>query len=169
MRNYDIRYGEDRYSVAMAAEDTRAAFIRKTYGHVTGAILGFVAIQGAVFQSGMADTLAGAFFSLPYAGLLLMVAFIGGGFVAQTMARSSTSDVARYAGLALFTALEAMICFPLIWIAETRFPGEHLAAQAGIVAIAAFVGLTLAVFVSGKNFSFLGPILGVLSRSSRSG
>ena len=163
MENYDLRYGEDRYAVANAPADTRAAFIRKTYAHVFGAILAFVAIEAAIFKSNMAEPIIKALFGVPFAGLLLMVAFIGGGYVAQYMARSATSNVVRYAGLGLFVSLWAVIFLPLLYLAEMKFPGQQVAEQAGIVTLAAFAGLTMTVFVSGKDFSFLGPILGVLS------
>lgn len=163
MENYDLRYGEDRYAVAAAPADTRAAFIRKTYAHVAGAVLAFVALEAAAFKSGFADSIASAFFTVPYAGLLLMVTFIGGGYAAQYMARSATSNVTRYLGFAMYIGLWAVLCLPLIWKAENAFSGQYVAAQAGIVTLAAFAGLTLAVFVSGQNFSFLGPVLGLLS------
>ena len=41
------------------------------------------------------------------------------------------------------------------------YPGQQLAAQAGLVTLAVFAGLTLVVAVTGKNFSFLGPFLAV--------
>lgn len=163
MENYDLRYGEDRYAVAEAPVNVRAAFIRKTYAHVAGAVLAFVALEAAAFKSGFADDLVKTLFTVPYAGLLLMVTFIGGGYAAQYMARSSTSNVTRYLGLGLFVGLEAVIFLPLLYLAELRFPGQYVAVQAGIVTLAAFAGLTLAVFVSGQNFSFLGPVLGLCS------
>lgn len=163
MQNYDLRYGEDNYAVANAPADTRAAFIRKTYAHVFGAILAFVAIEAAIFKSNLAEPIINVLFGVPFAGLLLMVAFIGGGYVAQYMARSATSDLVRYAGLGLYVCLWSILFLPLLYLAELKFPGQQVAEQAGIVTLAAFAGLTMTVFVSGKNFSFLGPILGVLS------
>ena len=52
MQSYDLSYDEGRYAVASAAASERAAFIRRTYGHVAGAILAFVGIEAALFASG---------------------------------------------------------------------------------------------------------------------
>ena len=162
--SYDLRYDPSGgLSAAAAPANARLAFLRRTYGHLFGACLAFVGIEAALFSSGVAEPLVKVLFSLPFAGLALMAAFIGVGYVGQSLARSSTSDVARYAGLSLYVALEAVIFLPLLVIAEQRFPGQYLPLQAGIVTVAAFAGLTFATAVSGKDFSFLGPILGALS------
>lgn len=163
--SYGVDYGSYQpYAVANAPAETRAAFIRRTYGHLGGAILAFVAIEAMLFSSGIADQVVPMLFGAGKLGFLaLMVAFIAGGYAAQALARSATSDAARYAGLAGYVLLEAVIFLPLLWIAEAKFPGQYLAAQAGIVTLAIFAGLTLIVAVTGKNFSFLGPFLGVLS------
>lgn len=162
MENYDLRYGEDRYAVASAPANVRAAFLQKTYGHLAGAILTFVLLEILLFKSGMAEVMFQTIFSIRYGPIFLIGAFIGCGYLAQYMAQSATSNVARYAGLGLYVVLQAVIMLPLIALAEYKFPGEYVALQAGVVTLAAFGGLTMAVFVSGKDFSFLGPILFVL-------
>ncbi len=164
MPSYDLdydRYGGRGYAVADAAVTERAAFIRKTYGHLAGAILAFVAVEAALFASGAAEQLVHQLFfgTGRMAWLLLMVVFIAGGFAAQSMAQSATSRVVQYLGLALYVGLWVVMFLPILYAAEATFPGQYVAAQAGIVTLAAFAGLTLAVFVSGKDFSFLGPIL----------
>ncbi|MCZ2340568.1 MAG: Bax inhibitor-1 family protein [Bacteroidales bacterium] len=163
--SFGMDYGVHQpYAVANAPADARAAFIRRTYAHLGGAILAFVTIEAALFTSGVADSLVAMLFGAGRLGwIALMIAFIGGGYLAQGLARSATSDVARYLGLAGYVVLEAVIFLPLLWIAERQFPGQYLAAQAGIVTLAIFAGLTLIVAVTGKNFSFMGPFLGVLS------
>jgi FtsH-binding integral membrane protein len=98
--------------------------------------------------------------------LLLMVLFIGGAFAAQAMARSTTSVGLQYAGLAMYVMLEVVIFLPILYVAEVRFPGQHIALTAGIVTLMAFGALTLGVFVSGKDFSFLGPFLWVAALAS---
>jgi FtsH-binding integral membrane protein len=161
MQSYDLSYDEGRYSAAHAAASERTAFIRRTYGHVAGAILAFVAIEAALFSSGVADQLVEKLFfgTGRIAWLVLLGVFVVGGFVAQSMARSATSKAVQYAGLALYIGLEVVIFLPLLYLAQKMFPGQYVAAQAGIVTLAAFAGLTIAVFVSGKDFSFLRPIL----------
>ena len=161
----DLRYEEfNNYgAVASAAPSERAIFVKRVYGHLAGAVLAFVAIEAAIFSSGMAEPLIKVMFGVPYSMLFLMLLFIGGGYAAQAMARSATSNVARYAGLGLYVLLEVVIFLPILYVAELRFPGQYLPLQAGVVTLAAFAGLTFFTVVSGKNFSFLGPILSVMS------
>ena len=161
MQSYDLSYDEDRYAVANAAASERAAFIRRTYGHLAGAILAFVAAEAALFKSGAAKSIVEQLFfgTGPMAWLVLLAVFIAGGYAAQAMARSATSKAVQYAGLALYVGLWTVMFLPILYLAETRFEGQYIAAQAGIVTLAAFAGLTLAVFVSGADFSFLRPIL----------
>jgi FtsH-binding integral membrane protein len=161
MENYDLRYGEDRYSVAAAPANERVVFLKRTYGHLLGAVLGFIVLEALLLQLGMDRLVFNAVRSLPYGYFLLIAAFIGAGYMAQAMAQSATSNAARYAGLALYVALEAVIFLPLMAIAMEMDP--NLPLQAGIITAAAFAGLTFGVAASGKDFSFLGPILWVAS------
>jgi FtsH-binding integral membrane protein len=162
MQSYDLSYDEGRYAAANAAASERAAFIRRTYGHLAGAILAFVAAEAILFSSGAAEQFVAHLFGYGrMAWLVLLGVFIVGGFAAQAMARSAVSKPLQYAGLALYVGLWTVIFLPILYAAEAMFPGQYVAAQAGIVTLGAFAGLTLAVFVSGKDFSFLGPILWV--------
>jgi uncharacterized protein len=163
VENYDLRYVEDRYSVATAPANERVVFLRRTYGHLLGAVLAFIAIEAALFSTGLGYTILAALWGMPYGMILLLVGFIGAGYAAQAMAQSATSNIARYAGLGLYVVLESIIFLPILARAEIQFPGQYLPLQAGIITAAAFAGLTFGVAASGKDFSFLGPILGVLS------
>jgi FtsH-binding integral membrane protein len=155
--------GYHRETVASAPPSARVRFIRRTYAHLAGAILAFVGIEAALFASGVAMDVLKTMFAFNGAWIALMALFIVGGFAAQYMARSRSSVGIQYAGLVLYVLLEVVIFLPILAIAELKFPGQNLPLQAGIVTLAAFGGLTAAVFVSGKDFSFLGPMLWVLA------
>lgn len=138
----------------------RAAFIKRTYLHLTGAVLAFVGLLAVLFSSGVADQIVkDVFLANQWSWVGLMILFIVGGIGAQVMARSRASVGVQYAGLTLYVLLETLIFLPILYIAELKFPGENLPLQAGIVTLSVFAGLTIAVFVSGKDFSFLGPVV----------
>jgi uncharacterized protein len=158
--------GSQSATVADAAVEARRAFIRRTYAHLAAAILAFVAIEGVLFASGIGQNLAEQLFRSRASWLVLMVLFVGGAYAAEMMARSTTSVGLQYAGLSMYVMLECVIFLPLLYVAENRFPGQHLALTAGIVTLLAFGALTLGVFVSGKDFSFLGPFLWVAALAS---
>jgi FtsH-binding integral membrane protein len=151
--------GYHRETVASAPPSVRVQFIRRTYAHLAVAILAFVGIEGALFATGVANEIMRDLFSSRMSWVALMVLFVGGGYAAQMMARSRSNVGLQYAGLTLYVLLEVVIFLPILSIAGRMDPTLPL--QAGIVTLAAFAGLTAAVFLSGKDFSFLGPVLWV--------
>jgi FtsH-binding integral membrane protein len=155
----DSYYGE---TVAAAPVSERVAFIRRTYAHVAAAVLALIGIETALIGTGIAKDIVTSMFASNMAWIGLMVVFIGGTFAAQYMARSRSSVGMQYAGLALYVMLYAVLFLPILTIASLpQYGGGMLPLQAGVVTLAVFGGLTVAVFASGKDFSFLGPILGV--------
>lgn len=154
-------------SAAMAPPSERVKFIRRTYAHLAGAVVAFVAASGLLISTGIAETIIrDVFMANRLAWLMMMVVFIGGTMAAQYMAQSRSSIGMQYAGLALYVGLYTILFVPILTIASDPKFGigdPQLPIQAGIVTLAAFGALTVAVFVSGKDFSFLGPILAIAS------
>jgi FtsH-binding integral membrane protein len=143
-----------------AAESARAAFIRRTYAHLAGAILAFIALETLLLSlpgiEGFVRDISGR---SPVAALLIFGGFIGVSWLANAWAHSDTSRGLQYAGLALYTVALAIIFLPLLYIAKTHYASAI--PTAGVLTLAMFGGLTLTVFVTGRNFSFLRPILAV--------
>jgi hypothetical protein len=159
----DGYYGE---TAAAAPVNERVAFIRRTYLHLAGAVLAFVGLSAALISSGLAEQiLRDVFMANRMAWIATMVLFIGGSFVAQYLARSRSSVGLQYAGLSLYVLLYTLLFVPILTIAASpNFLNKpELPLQAGVVTLAVFAGLTIAVFASKKDFSFLGPILWVAS------
>ncbi|HEV3260488.1 MAG TPA: Bax inhibitor-1 family protein [Gemmataceae bacterium] len=160
-----MSYGYE-YSYPIAARapaNERAAFIRMTYGHLAGAILAFVVLETVFVQAlhvqEVRDAFAAALMSSRFTWLILIGAFIGVSWLANSWAMSSTSKGLQYLGLSLYVAFEAVIFLPLLYIASTYYPDAI--PVAGIMTLAIFGGLTAAVFLTGRDFSFLGPILSI--------
>src|SRR5579872_4976935 len=148
-------------TVASAPVSARVQFIRRTYAHLAAAIGSFVGIEALLLNTDLGATVLKSIFAFRGAWIGLMLLFVVGGYTAQLMARSRTSPGLQYAGLALYVLLEVVIFMPLLMIADYKYPNHHLPLQAGILTLSVFAGLTAAVFLSGKDFSFLGPILWV--------
>jgi FtsH-binding integral membrane protein len=148
-------------TVAAAPASERVRFIRRTYTHLAVAIAAFVGIEAALISTGVGEQILRSIFGAAgnAAWLGLMVLFVVGGMGAQMMARSRSAPGLQYVGLMLYVGLEVIVFLPILTFAELRYPGQHVALQAGILTLALVAALTLAVFVSGKDFSFLGPIL----------
>jgi FtsH-binding integral membrane protein len=149
---------------AQATQEARASFIRRTYGHLAGAVLAFVALELLIFgvllptPQARIDFLSRAFAS-PVSVLILFAAFIGVGWLAEAWARSEASQGLQYLGLALYVVFQAVIFVPILWYATDRVKDPTIIPTAGILTAAIFGGLTLVVFTTRKDFSFLGPVL----------
>jgi uncharacterized protein len=161
----DMSYMVDGYygeTAATAPVSERVQFIRRTYLHVFGAVLALIGIEAALLSSKIGEDIINTLFRGNVGLLGLMVLFVGGGYAAQWLARSRQSIGMQYAGLSLYVLLEAIIFLPLLTKAtSSQFAGQYLPIQAGIVTLAVFAGLTASVFWSGRDFSFMGPMLAV--------
>jgi FtsH-binding integral membrane protein len=156
-----MSYGYDYSIAARAASSDRATFIRRTYAHLAGAILAFIGIEALLLNllsnQQQAMILRGM---LGMGWLVVMLAFMGASWLAQTWAQSDSSPVMQYAGLGLYVVAEAIIFLPLLIIA-THFAGPSVIPTAGVLTLAVFGGLTLSVFVTKKDYSALRPVLTV--------
>lgn len=156
MENYTSTFGN---SAADAAPQERASFIRKTYLHLAAAILAFIGLEVFLFSSGIAQTVATAM--MGFSWFIVLALFMGVSFLANWWANSSTSKAMQYLGLGLYIVAEAIIFIPMLYIAAYYSGNENTIAKAGIVSLGLFAGLTAVVFITKKDFSFLGPILAI--------
>jgi FtsH-binding integral membrane protein len=157
-----MSYAMDYPIAAHAALDERAAFIRRTYAHLGGAILAFVGLETALFTSGLAEKFMQSLVLQGKGGLfLLLFLFIGAGWVARWWAHSAASSAMQYAGLGLYVVAQALIFVPLLWLSKAVDP--NIIPIAGILTLGIAGGLTAAVFTTRRDFSYLGPVLSVSS------
>src|SRR5438093_579915 len=111
-----------RYEMAPLAIETdrseRAAFIRRTYMHLAGAILAFAGLELAFFNVIVpALHLEGAllqYVANPILQLVMLFAFIGVGYLARYWAMNGSSQAMQYAGLGLFVVMEAILFVPIL-------------------------------------------------------
>src|SRR5215218_9183279 len=99
-----------------AAQSERVAFIRKTYAHVAGAIVAFALMLAALVNFVPAETMQNIFFGSKFSWLIVIGVFMGVSMLAQRMADARSSVSTQYLGLALYTAAEALIFWPIIWV-----------------------------------------------------
>lgn len=147
---------------AAAERSERLTFIQRTYGHLAGAILAFVALELLFFilvNEQMRANLLIQLYSSPVYLLLMLGAFLGFGWLAQVWASNATSKGMQYAGLGLYVLLEAVIFLPILIVAADYIKQPDLIPTAGILTVTVFGGLTAGVFITKKDFSFLGGFL----------
>jgi FtsH-binding integral membrane protein len=141
---------------ALAEENERTDFIRKTYLNLGGAIFSFAALEAVLLNiPGLSDSALGALSSVPYSWLIMMGAYMLVSYLAESWARSAVSVRTQYMGLSLYVAAEAAIFFPLLSIVN-RMDGTHLLIPAaGLATLTIFGGLSAVVFFTRADFSFL--------------
>jgi uncharacterized protein len=142
-------------SLPGAALDSRSLFITRTYSHVVGGILGFVLVELALFESGIAAQIAR--FMLGFNWLWIMGAFMLTGWLATRTARTSTSLGMQYFAYAMYVIAEALIFVPLLFIADMKAPGAIDSAT--LVTCLGAGGLMFVAHRTRKDFSFLRAIL----------
>ena len=140
---------------AEASQDQRIDFIRKTYLHLGGAILSCIALTAILMNSEQGKQFAASMMQGSW--LLVLGAFMIVGMVANSFAASTGSPVKQYIGLGLYVVAESVILLPLLFMAEAYAPGAIQ--TAGILTAITFGGLSATVFLTKKDFSFLGGML----------
>jgi len=151
----------DYAPAGIITEDRKAIFYRKTYSHLAGALLAFIAVEYLLLQ-------------VPFIVELTLKATQGfwwllmiGGFAfitnyAERMALSNTADTNKqYLAMLIYVVAEAIIFVPLIFIVMyyAKGGGVNMLSQAFILTAALFSGITAVAFLSKKDFSFLRSVL----------
>jgi FtsH-binding integral membrane protein len=146
---------------AQADVDARVGFIRKTYLHLAGAVFAFTAIEAVLLNLPQTPQFVELMMrGGQYSWLIVLGAFIGVSYLANYWANSSTSVGMQYLGLSLYVVAEAVIFLPLLYFAS-EFGGPDVIPMAGLITLVLFFGLTLIVFLTRQDFSFLRIGLGI--------
>jgi len=155
-------------AVATIGVSDRVAFLRKTYAHLGIALLAFAAITGGMMRYATETSIKWSAWALNgrwnWAIVLILLMVVG--YVAERLARSESSRGLQYLGLGIGVAAYSFLFQPLFWFVLVKFGGSgafSIISQATVITLAIFVGLTLTVFITKKDFSFLRGALVVAS------
>ncbi|MFY0601767.1 MAG: Bax inhibitor-1/YccA family protein [Cyclobacteriaceae bacterium] len=144
----------------IADQSQRATFIKQTYLHLALAVLGFILIEILLFQSGLAEGIATWMLSGRWTWLIVLGGFMFISYKTESWARSSASEQMQYTALFIYTLGEAIIFVPLLYIGAS-IAGVDIILQAGLMTLFLFIGLTIVVLTTKKDFSFLKNALAV--------
>jgi len=151
-------YTNEYVIAADAGATERGKFIRRTYLHLAGAILAFVAIEAALLNSPVAPALMSLMTGGKYSWLIVLALFMGVSWLAQKWADSGASLPLQYAGLALYVVAQAVIFVPLLYIAAF-YSSPDVIPMAAMITGGLFLGLTGVVVTTKADFSFLRSVL----------
>lgn len=166
-------------AVATVGVSDRVAFLRRTYGLLGAALVAFAAITGGMLKLAPETSLKFSMWALQgrWNWFIVLGLFMAVGWLAQKLAASESSRALQLGGLGLFVVVESMILQPLLWVLILRF-GDREALQNGVlmggqagsilmqailITLTIFIGLTLTVFLTKKDFSFMRGILTICS------
>ena len=128
-----------------AAVDERMAFIRRTYTTLLIQLIGVVLATSLSIKTGLAMTLG-------LGGLF--IGFIGVIFIMPRLIVPTASRPVQTLGAALLVSFYGLLLSPLVMVAP-----EGVLIQAGVLTGCVFGGLTAYVFMTKKDFNFLGGML----------
>jgi FtsH-binding integral membrane protein len=180
-------------AVATLGVSDRVAFLRKTYAHLGGALIAFAALTGFLLRYMSGFSWGFSKWALTagngWGWLAVLALFMAVGWVAQRLALAERSRNLQYAGLGLAVFAEAMLLQPLLWVVMLKF-GDHatqamlinslrhggsidgavmsglagkVILEAVVITLVIFIGLTITVFLTKKDFSFMRGILTICS------
>lgn len=144
------------YATAVAAAEApvaeRAAFLRRTYSLLFAGVLGFAATLWAAGNlAPVRDMMIGLWKLHP---LVVMLLILGAGFLVRMVAAKHPINLVAYFA---YVFLFGLLLAPLVLHAAQI----EVLNQAAMITVLVFSGLTAYVFLSGKDFSFLGGILSI--------
>jgi len=154
MENYNEEILDAGMVVGTLDSVERAEFIKRTYQHVALAVLVFI-----LFEVLFLNTPFIADFALSltqgWTWLLMLGGFALVTSYAESWAMKTDNIQHQYLALILFTAAEAFIFIPMLYIVLYSLDAPQLLMQAGVLTLGLFGGLSLVVLLTGKDFSFL--------------
>jgi FtsH-binding integral membrane protein len=158
-------------AVATLGVSDRVSFLRKTYAHLGVALLAWAGLSAFLFSQTQEMSLRFSAWALGGGGhwLMILVAFMGIGYLSERLAASETSRGLQYLGLGLTVVAWSFLLQPMLWIVVMKsdggasFNAAAMLSQAALITAAIFIGLTLTVFLTRKDFSFMRGALTIAS------
>jgi FtsH-binding integral membrane protein len=150
-------------AVATQGVSDRVAFLRRTYAHLGVALLAWAGLTWAIFSQAEAFSLKFSQWALTgrWNWFIVIALFMATGWLAEKLARSGASKGVQYLGLGIEVGAWSMLMQPILWVLFLKFAGstttspQAILGQAVAITMAIFVGLTLTVFITKKDFSFM--------------
>jgi hypothetical protein len=131
----------------------------KTYLYVFGAIAAFIAIETCLFLAvGGAEkmwAIVGPILATSrMSWLVVLGSFLVVSWIANSWASSDTNPMMQHVGLGVYIVANSIIFVPLLCMAQI-YGGPHTILSAAMTTAGLFAMLTLAVFITRKDFSFM--------------
>tara|TARA_B100000745_G_scaffold295494_1_gene239638 strand:- start:340 stop:1029 length:690 start_codon:yes stop_codon:yes gene_type:complete len=133
-------------------------FLRRVYFRLLGAIAAFIALEAFFFASGIAAALAPIMVNN---WLIVLGGFMLLGWLTSSFTRKSSTPAMQYVHMGMTILLQGLIFIPLLAYA-IYFSDASVLSNAVLATLVIFGGMTAIVAYTGKDFSFMGPFLGII-------
>jgi hypothetical protein len=133
-------------------------FLRRVYFRLLGAIAVFVALEAFFFASGIAAALAPLMASN---WLVVLGGFMLLGWLTSSFTRKRSTPSMQYVEMGVTILLQGLIFIPLLAYA-VYMSDPSVLSNAVLATLIIFGAMTAIVAYTGKDFSFMGPFLGII-------
>lgn len=143
--------------VAQQPEDVRSAFMTRVYLKLMVGIAAFIGVEYLLFLSGAAEAIAELVDGTNW--LLILGGFMVVSWMANSLTRKALSPGAAYGGYALLIVANALLFATPLYVAADTPALEGTITLAAQISLVAFAVLSFIAIRSGKDFTFLRPLL----------
>lgn len=133
-------------------------FLRRVYFRLLGAVAVFVALEAFFFASGIAAVLAPLMASN---WLVVLGGFMLLGWLTSSFTRKRSTPSMQYVEMGVTILLQGLIFIPLLAYA-VYMSDTSVLSNAVLATLIIFGAMTAIVAYTGKDFSFMGPFLGII-------
>lgn len=155
-----MAWERDRGFAIDAALDSRMAFVRRTYAHLLGELVGVALIVVLALRTPALQEIAVAMMSRWF---LYILAVFGLSLITRAMLDGRRSIGIQYAAAGLWVFFLGLLVTPLAMIAERATGSYAILGEGAILTGCVFTGITAYAFFTKKDFSFLGGALSMIS------
>ena len=159
--NKDFYTPTDLFAAAADAQE-RSAFITRTYFYLLGAICAIVGLEIVLFNTVDTPAITGLMMGGKFSWLVVIGLFMFVSWIANGWAMNATSSAVQHAGLAIYIVAASVILMPLLCLTFVLLgpeQGWQTIKSAGLATGGLFALMTLAVFITRQDFSFLRTFL----------
>jgi FtsH-binding integral membrane protein len=157
-------------AVATLGVSDRVTFLRRTYGLLGVSLIAFAALTAGIMRFATVSSFEYSMWALGGWNWFIVIGlFMGVGYLAERLSQSETSRGVQLGGLGLAVVAQSFLLQPILWRLIIQFgdrtalrqgilmsgQASSILMQAVIITLAIFIGLTLTVFLTKKDFSFM--------------
>ena len=143
--------------VAQHPPEVRSQFMTRVYLRLLAGIAGFIAVEYLLFTSGLAEAITSIVLGTSW--LIILGGFMVVSWIANSLGLRAETPGAQYGAYGLLVVANALLFAAPLWIAAETPSMDGVITTAAQISLFAFAALSAIAIRSGKDFTFLRPLL----------